>query len=56
MSENPFEIRIAENEVMDCWDIQLNVGGCKSEDEAKAMADALAGWLTEESGWKARVQ
>lgn len=54
--ENPFKIDIAENKPMKAWDLVLQVGGLKTEKQAKQFADALSDWLIEESGWKSRVQ
>jgi hypothetical protein len=53
---NPFKIDIAQNFAMGGYDLMLQVGGIKDETEAKQLADALAEWMTETGGWKAKVQ
>jgi hypothetical protein len=53
---NPFKIDIAQNFAMNSYDLILQVGGLKDENEAKQFADVLAEWMTETGGWKARVQ
>lgn len=35
--------------------IQVVIEDIESEEKAKVIADAIAKWLTEESGWMARV-
>ncbi len=56
MAENPFKIDYAKNDIMGGYDVMLQVGGLKDEEEAKKFAEVLADWMIEESGWKARVQ
>lgn len=55
-SKNPFMIGFAENKVMGCFDLVIQIGGLKDEAEAKKLADLVAEWLIEEGGWKQRVQ
>lgn len=55
-STNPFRIDIAENEVMGGYDVMLSVGALKDKQEAERFAEILADWMTQESGWKARIQ
>lgn len=55
-TENPFKIAFAENPAMGGYDVMLQVGGLKDKDEAKKFADVLADWMTEEGGWKKKVQ
>jgi hypothetical protein len=52
---NPFQISVPFNQQMKCHELHLQVGNL-SEKEARLLADALSEWLTEESGWKAKVQ
>jgi hypothetical protein len=52
---NPFQIGIHWNEAMKCHEMLLSVGNL-TESEAKLLAEAVAVWLIQEKGWKARVQ
>lgn len=54
--KNPFKIEFAKNTQMGGYDVILQVGALKDEKEAKQFADVLAEWMTEDGGWKARVQ
>lgn len=54
--ENPFQISYAKNEIMGGYDVMLQVGALKDEEEAKAFGEALSEWMTQEGGWKQHVQ
>lgn len=54
---NPFQIGIAFNDRMRCWDLQVLIGNMKSKEEAQKMADLLVEWLKNDSpnAWSQRV-
>lgn len=54
---NPFQIGIAYNAPMKCWDLQVLIGNMKSKQEAQKVADLLVEWLKEDSptAWSQRV-
>ena len=55
-TENPFQISYAENPHMGGFDVMLQVGNLKSKEECEQFGEALSRWMTEEGGWRSRVQ
>lgn len=56
MPDNPFKVSVAPNPEMGAWDIQINVGGFESKEDADRAAKAVAEWIAGESGWTTRTQ
>lgn len=58
MTTHPFEISMAENEKMGCYDVFLQIGNVRTKEAAEHIAKLLSEFMIEgdRDGWAYRVQ